>query len=86
MKRSFNLSKLMDNSKFLKILSCVIAILAWFVVTTTVDPNQSSVIRDVPLTIDLSGTPAAAQQLSVIEGGDQKISIKVEGSVIASQH
>lgn len=79
MKRSFNLSKLMENSKFLKILSCVIAILAWFVVTTTVDPNQSSVIRDVPLTIDLSGTPAAAQRLSVIEGGDQKISIKVEG-------
>ncbi len=79
MKHSFNLSKLMDNNKFLKVLSCVIAILAWFVVTTTVDPNQTSVIRNVPLTIDLSGTPAAAQQLSVIEGGDQKISIKVEG-------
>ena len=79
MKRTFNLSKLMDNNKFLKVLSCIIAVLAWFVVTTTVDPNQTAVIRDVPLTIDLTGTPAAAQQLSVIEGGDQTISIRVEG-------
>ena len=54
MKRTFNLSKLMDNNKFLKVLSCIIAVLAWFVVTTTVDPNQTAVIRDVPLTIDLT--------------------------------
>lgn len=79
MKRFLNFSKLMDNNRFIQVLSILIAVVAWFLITTTVDPNQSTIVRNVPLTIDLTGTPAAAKQLNVIEGGDQTINVKVEG-------
>lgn len=76
---NWNFSKLMDNNRFLTVLSVLVAIIAWFFVTTTIDPNQTTVINNIPLQLDTAGTPAAANQLSVIEGMNQTISVRVEG-------
>ena len=72
-------SKLMDNNRFLTVISVLSAILAWFFVTTTIDPNQAITVDDIPLHVDVAGTSAAANHLNIIEGADQKISIRVEG-------
>ena len=79
MKWNFAFSKLLDNKKFLIALSIIIAVIAWFTVATTFDPYQERVITDVPITLNLAGTTAEAQQLSVIEGADATINVKIQG-------
>lgn len=63
------------------VLSVLVAVLAWFVVINT-DPDQERVvtIKNLPV-----GTPTATLStlgLSVIEGGDTKVSVQVRGRVI----
>ena len=79
MKWDFTFSKLIENKKFLIALSILIAVIAWFTVATTFDPYQERVISDVPITLNLAGTTAEAQQLSVIDGQDTTIDVKIQG-------
>lgn len=79
MKWNFTFSKLIENKKFLIALSILIAVIAWFTVATTFDPYQERVISDVPITLNLAGTTAEAQQLSVIDGQDTTIDVKIQG-------
>lgn len=76
---NLHLRKLLDNDKFLKILSVVIAIIAWVIVSFVINPEITLTIADVPLTINISDSAAGALGLDVISGQEQKVTVTVEG-------
>lgn len=75
----FNTGKLLDNDRFLKILSLVLAIIAWVVVAIVVNPNQSITVKDIKVKIPLTDTTAATKGLDIVEGGDQTVDVLVRG-------
>lgn len=79
MKINFSFSKLLNNDKFIKVLSVLLAIVAWIIVSITVDTNQITVIDGIPLTIDTTNTALNTLGLSIVDGEEQTVSVKVEG-------
>lgn len=79
MKINFSFSKLLDNDLFVKIISVIIAVVAWFVVVIAIDSNSISEVRNVPVKFDLVGTTPESYGLSLIEGEGQTINVKVDG-------
>ncbi|MEG1996351.1 MAG: hypothetical protein RR036_02445, partial [Oscillospiraceae bacterium] len=77
--KKINFSRIFDNNKFVKIFSVVAGILTWLVVVVAVDPNTVTVVSDVPVSIITQGTTAEGYGLSVIDGANQKIDVKVDG-------
>lgn len=73
------LSRLFDNDVFVRILSVIIAVIGWFLVTTIVDPSAVVKISNVPIKISLDNTNAQLLGLEVVEGGDQTVNISVKG-------
>lgn len=80
MKIKFNFSKLFDNDKFVKIFSLVLGIIVWFIASVTVNPVVKKMVEDIPINFDLSKTVPEQYALSIVEGQDQLVNIKVEGS------
>ncbi len=78
-KKKFNFSGLFENNRFLKILSILIAIITWFLIIATVDPNTYSTISNVPVSVDLSGTIAESSGLTVLNTDVQYIDVRVRG-------
>ncbi len=66
-KINFDFSRLFENSKFLKICSVIVAVAAWFAVTTLVSNDAVSTIKDVSISTDLTGTAAETNGLSIEE-------------------
>lgn len=77
--KKFNTQNFLDNKKVVIILSLLIAIITWVVISVTVNPDQSMTISDIPVTIPMEKSAAEAQGLSVISGGDAKVSVMVRG-------
>ena len=78
-KKKVNLNGLFENNRFLKILSVLIAVIAWFLIVTTIDPNTYSTISKIPVTVDLSGTIAESSGLTVLDTDVQYVDVKVKG-------
>lgn len=75
-----NLKKLFTDDLFLKIISVLIAIIAWIVVVYTVDPMKNYTIENIPLEINLTGTSAESSGLSVIgDTSDLKVTYTIYG-------
>ncbi|MGI5896316.1 MAG: YbbR-like domain-containing protein [Oscillospiraceae bacterium] len=77
--RSNWISKLFDNEVFIRVLSIVIAVVGWFLVALIVKPDSIGNISNVPVTIEMDNTDAQMLGLEVVEGGDQKITVTVNG-------
>ncbi len=81
MKNKLIFSNLLDNNRVLRVLSVFLAFIAWLVVAITIDDTRIEIIDNVPIkinTTDLNST-LGARKLSVIEGAEQTISVRVEG-------
>ncbi len=79
MKKKRNIGNLLDNKKFVIILSLIIAIITWTVIAVTVNPDQSVTIENIPVTISLDKSAAKEQGLDVIWGDDATVSVLVRG-------
>lgn len=79
MKINFSFSKLLENDKLVRILAVVVAIIIWFIVAITVDPDGDTYISNIPVKFDLTNTVPEEYNLSVIEGMEQTVSVKIEG-------
>ncbi|MEE1282319.1 MAG: CdaR family protein [Acutalibacteraceae bacterium] len=78
-KSKFNTRKLFTNSKFLLLLSFVLACVFWVAFASTSDEENITVVSDVPITIEL---PEQAQNdgLRVYRGGDTKVTVQIKGN------
>lgn len=62
------------------ILSFALAVAAWFVVSMTLYPSVSKNIENIPLTINISGSTAADNGLSIIDSNVEKVNISFDCS------
>lgn len=77
--KKIHLSDLLENNRFLKILSVLVAVIAWFLISTTVDPNASTTIQNVPITIDLNNTTPGSSGLRVVSTTPLEVDVNVQG-------
>jgi len=64
----------------LAIYSVLIAILAWFVISMTFYPSVPKTIKNVKLSLDISGTSASENGLSIINCNVKEVSVRIKGS------
>ena len=56
-KRRFSLWKLFENSQFNVVLSIIIAVLAWLIVSMYVKPETEGTVSNIPVKLDYSAQP-----------------------------
>lgn len=64
---------------FLKILSLILAIVVWFVLSITQYPTITKTISKVPVTLSLDGTVAKQKGLSAINYKDVQVDVEIQG-------
>ena len=64
----------------LAIYSVVIAIISWFVISMTLYPSIPKTIQNIPLDIDITGTSAAENGLSVISCDIDSVDVQIRGN------
>ena len=62
------------------ILSLLLAILIWLVVAMTLYPSIPKTIENIPLSVDIAGSPAADSGLSVISCDVDTVDVQLVGS------
>lgn len=79
MKLKFNIKELIRDDRFLKIISLILAVAAWFVVAIVVSPETDAVIEDVPVNIDVQASALSKLGLNPIETSQQSVDILIKG-------
>jgi hypothetical protein rflaF_12449 len=74
------LAKATQNNLSLAIYSVLIACFCWFVISMTLYPSVTKNIENVTISVDISGSSAAENGLSVISCDVKEVNIKVKGS------
>lgn len=77
---SQGIKNLFKQDTHLKILSIVVAIGIWAVVSISVYPTMESVYYNVPVKISLENTYAEANQLDVITSSAETVTVKLSGN------
>ena len=74
-------TELLNNKKFVMIISLVLAVLFWFAITVMENPESERVVSGIKLYFDTSGTIVEEQKLSAI-GYDENtaVSVKISGA------
>ncbi len=75
-----HLEELITSRLGLMILSILSAILIWFVISVNVYPTTPRTIYNIPLVIDLEGTNAEANGLSVVSSDVETVTVQIVGS------
>ena len=87
-KSKLNLSRLIENNKFLLAISVIIAVISWLTVNISQNSTVTKTITDVTLNITTAGTSIKEELgLDIVSGGtNQKVDVKVSGpnSVIST--
>ncbi|MBQ8181662.1 MAG: hypothetical protein IJ010_06815 [Ruminococcus sp.] len=75
-----NLAKGAKNNLSLAIYSVIIACIAWFVISMALYPSVTKQIRNIEVSLDISGTSASENGLSVISCNLEEVNVTVKGS------
>ena len=75
-----NLARRMKNNLSLAVYSIVIACILWFIISMMLYPSVTKQIRNVEVSLDISGTSASENGLSVISCNLEDVNITVKGS------
>ncbi len=68
-----------NNNTAMIIYSIVIAILIWFVISITIYPTTPKTLNNIPLDIDITGTSAEENDLSVISASSKSVTVTIKG-------
>lgn len=71
--------KIFYDNKFLMIFSFVLAVVIWLVVTIALSPIDTAVIKDVPVSIDLTNSVPAQLDLQIFGQSDFTVDVEVSG-------
>ena len=61
------------------IISVLLALILWFVISITIYPTTPKTINNVPLSIDITGTSAESNGLSVITSDVKNVNVTIKG-------
>ncbi|MBO4339038.1 MAG: hypothetical protein J5877_03870 [Clostridia bacterium] len=79
------LSALIMNNKFIAVISVILAIVIWMWIAIDKSPIESTVIKDVPVTIDLEKSVPSKLGLEIFGNKDYKVDITVSGKKFVIQ-
>ncbi len=69
-----------DSRLAMMIVSLIVAIILWFVISIAIYPTTPRTIYNIPLTIDISGSTAEEYGLSVIDCDVEEVTVQIEGN------
>ena len=78
-KKILNTKSLFNNSKFMLLVSFILACFFWVVFASSSGEESTLTITDVPVTIELS-EQAKKDGLKVYRGGDTKVTVQIRGN------
>lgn len=79
-KRSkIDLEHLFGNKLFLRIFSIVVAVIIWIALSLTLYPTIYKTVSNIPITVDLTGTRAEREGLSVVNYDVNMVSATING-------
>ena len=79
-KRRFKLSRLFDNSQFTVIISILIAVFGWLIVSLVIEPNTVDKVTGIPVDLNYNAQTLQSMGLDVVSEGEiPKVSVRVEG-------
>ena len=74
------LQQSLTNNLHLKLLSLIISIIAWLIVTWTIEPDVTKSIKNVPIQVGMSESSTARKMgLGVIDGNDKAAMVYING-------
>ena len=73
-------SNSLKNNLSLAIISLLLAIVVWFMISITQYPTAARTITHIPVRTDITGTPAFEQGISVISCDVQEVTVDILGS------
>lgn len=79
------LSALIMNNKFIAVISVVLSIIIWMWIAIDKSPIETTVIKDVPVTIDLENSVPSKLGLQIFGNKDYKVDITVSGKKFVIQ-
>lgn len=74
-----DLEHLFDNKLFLRIFSVVIAVIIWIALSLTLYPSMYKTVSNIPISVDLTGTKAEREGLSVVKYNVNQVSATING-------
>lgn len=78
-KKNINTKSLLNNTKFLLLLSFILACIFWVAFASASDEESSVVVTDIPVTIELSDQ-AITDGLRVYRGGEVTATVQIKGN------
>lgn len=78
-KKQTPFSGLLYNKKFLFLISLIMAVIFWLVITITQNPTRSMSISNIPVTINTEGTVVSELGLGIVGDYTDEVTVKVSG-------
>ena len=73
------IKKFLQNDNAVRVLSLIIALLAWIFVVVVVNPDAEAVVKNIPIVVDISGTSAERLGLEIISDEVLTANVTVTG-------
>lgn len=70
---------LLDDNKFLMVISLIIAILGWFIVKSAIDTNSKAIKKGIPVSINVEESALGSLGLSVIQEKEERVDVEIQG-------
>ena len=74
-----DLEYLIENKVFLRIFSVIIAVVIWITLSLTLYPTIHKTVSNIPLSVNLTGTKAEREGLSVVKYSANHVSATING-------
>ena len=74
-----DIEHLFENKMFLRIFSVAVAVIIWIALSLTLYPSIYKTVSNIPLSVDLTGTRAEREGLSVVNYNVNRVSATING-------
>ncbi|MGN0620371.1 MAG: YbbR-like domain-containing protein [Porcipelethomonas sp.] len=75
-----NILNSLNNNLAIVIYAVIVSIILWFVISITIYPTTPKTFSNVPIDIDITGTSAESNGLSVIKSSADKVNVTIKGN------
>lgn len=78
--KKFDAQRFFSSKRVLMVLSLLLGIIAWLVVSIVVDPNVTTVVNNIPVQVQLTGS-AQLNGLDVVDQDELQVSAQITGAI-----
>lgn len=78
--KKFDAQRFFSSKRVLMVLSLLLGIISWLVVSLVIDPNITTQVDNIPVEVELTGS-AQLNGLDVVDQADLKVSVQITGAI-----